>query len=335
MRRGNGEGSVIKLGGKRRKPYAVRITTGYTLEGKQQYKYLGYYEKKNDAKIALREFLVNPYNLNHTNTKLAYLFEEWAKTSDLAESTMKSYRTAFRQGSMLHNMNMRDIKAIHIEKAMEDMKPNIQGIFKNAMGHVYTYAIKHEIVDKDIMGLISVKSAEKVRDRKPFTVEEINKLREFKHPWNDTALILLYTGMRINEMLDIKTENVHLKERYMIGGKKTKAGQNRIIPLHDDIFDLVKARYGQGNKYLISNDKKQITYISYRKVYWDKMIKALNFDHIPHETRHTFTTFADRCGLNKVATKKIIGHALGDMTDHYTHKNVAELLAEVNKLKYQ
>lgn len=335
MRRGNGEGSIFKLSGKRRKPYAVRITIGYTDSGKQQYKYLGYYEKKTDAKTALRNYLVNPYNLEHENTELQTIFDEWAKSSDLAESTMKSYRTAFRQARMLHKMNLRDIKAIHIEKAMDAMKPNIQGIFKNAMTHVYKYAIKHEIVDKNIISLISVKSPGTAKERKPFTIEEINKLRAFKHPLNDSGLILLYTGLRINELLEIETKNINLEKRYMTGGKKTKAGQDRIIPLHDDIFNLVKARYNPENKYLFTKDGHRITYIGYRKVYWDKMIKALDFEHTPHETRHTFTTFADRCGMNKVALKKIIGHALGDMTDHYTHKNLTELLLEINKLKYQ
>lgn len=335
MRRGNGEGSIIKLGGKRRKPYAVRITIGYTDEGKQQYKYLGYYEKKTEARNALRNYLVNPYDLEYKDTTLLTIFEEWEKRSELADATMKSYKTAFRQGSALHNMNIRDIKAIHLEKTMDTMKPNMQSIFKNAMSHVYTYALKHEIVDKNIISLISVKSPGAAKERKPFTIEEIEKLKAFKHPLNDSALILLYTGLRINELLDIETKNVNLEKRYMTGGKKTKAGQNRIIPLHDDIFELVKSRYNENNKYLFTKDGHQITYMSYRKIYWNKMINALNFEHTPHDTRHTFTTFADRCGMNKVALKKIIGHALGDMTDHYTHKNLTELLSEVNKIKYE
>lgn len=336
MRRGNGEGSIIKLGGRRRKPYAVRITVGYTLEGKQQYKYLGYYEKKNDAKAALREFLVNPYNLNHKNTKLGHIFDEWAKTCDLADTTLRSYQSAFNQAKLLHNMNMRDIKAIHVEKIMENMKPHMRSVFKNAMGKVYAYAIKHEIVDKDIMSLISVKTSHiETKEKTPFTVQEIDKLKSFKHPLNDTALILLYTGMRITELLDIKRENVFLNERYMIGGTKTTAGRNRIIPIHDEIFDLIKKRYDDGHKYLITRNGKKENYGTYRIHYWNKMNYAIGAKHTPHDARHTFATFADKCEMNKVALKRILGHTLSDITDHYTHKNVSELLHEVNKLEYK
>lgn len=334
MRRANGEGSIFKLSGKRRKPYAVRITVGYTDEGKQLYKYVGYYSTKTEAKNAMREYLVNPFNLDHKSTKLKDVYDRWSSQSQLAQTTMRSYGSAFNQAKLLHNMNMRDIKAAHLEAAMDQMKPHMRSVFKNAMGKVYAYAIKHEIVDKDLMGLISVKTTVETKEKTPFTLAEINKLKTFKHPLNDTVFILLYTGLRINELLEIKCENVHLDERYMIGGTKTKAGKNRIIPIHDAIYSLIKARYERGHKYLITHNGKKIGYATYRANYWNKMNYALGFKHTPHDTRHTFTTFADRYDVHKVALKRILGHTLSDMTDHYTHKDLNELLTEINKIKY-
>ena len=84
MRRGNGEGSVIELSGKRRKPFAVRVTVGWTLEGKQKYKYVGYYEKKSEANKALREYLVNPYDLSTKNTTMLDVYKKWEDTSEIA-----------------------------------------------------------------------------------------------------------------------------------------------------------------------------------------------------------------------------------------------------------
>lgn len=46
MRNPNGFGGVVNLGKNRRRPFAVRITAGWTSEGKAIYKYLGYYEKE-------------------------------------------------------------------------------------------------------------------------------------------------------------------------------------------------------------------------------------------------------------------------------------------------
>jgi len=38
----------------------------------------------------------------------------------------------------------------------------------------------------------------------------------------DILIVLLYTGLRIGELLDIHRKNVHIDEKYMIGGLKTK-----------------------------------------------------------------------------------------------------------------
>ena len=333
MRRGNGEGSIYKLGGKRRKPWAVRITTGWTIEGKQQYKYLGYYPTKTEAKNALREYLLTPYDLTNKNVTLKEVFDRWNAATDLSEKTVKNYTTYFNKAFTLHKMNMRDIKALHLETVMETLTPHARRVFKNCMGQLYTYALKYEIVEKNTIDLITVKDVQ-IEEREPFTPEEIKRLDGFRHPLHDTAYILLYTGLRINELLEVETKNVYLKERYMIAGKKTKAGTDRIIPIHDNIYDLIAARHVQGNKYLITRENKKVPYRSYRQIYWDKMQTALNIKHTPHDTRHTFATFADRCGMNQVAVKRIMGHALKDVTQHYTHKNINELLNEINKLKF-
>ena len=56
MRNPNGYGSVFKLSGNRRKPFAVRITKGYTDEGKQTYKYLSYHITRRETMQALAAY---------------------------------------------------------------------------------------------------------------------------------------------------------------------------------------------------------------------------------------------------------------------------------------
>ena len=56
MRLPNGYGGIVKLSGKRRKPYAVRITTEYTDNGGQKYKYLDYFATRREALACLEEY---------------------------------------------------------------------------------------------------------------------------------------------------------------------------------------------------------------------------------------------------------------------------------------
>ena len=78
-----------------------------------------------------------------------------------------------------------------------------------------------------------------------YTNEEIATLWSKLYVVNnvDLLLITIYTGLRPTELLEITTDNVHLDEQYMIGGMKTEAGTDRVIPIADKILPLVKNRY--------------------------------------------------------------------------------------------
>lgn len=97
---------------------------------------------------------------------------------------------------------------------------------------IFDYAIKYEIIDKNPVQFIELGKYVKVRKVNIFTQEEISILLKLKLMKNvDTILILIYTGLRINELLDLKKENVFIEERYIIAGSKTEAGKDKLIPL--------------------------------------------------------------------------------------------------------
>lgn len=335
MKRGNGEGSIFKLSGKRRKPWAVRITAGWTDDGKQILKYLGYYKTRPEAKAALREFLVDPYDIDASKVTLKKIFELWREQAELSPRTIEAYTNILNKVPHLMDLPIKNIKAGHLEEVMRDQTPSNARLLKNSLTQIYNHAVKHDILDKNIVSLIAVKKAEAEKDVIPFTVEQIQAIKNFGHEYTDTGMILLYTGMRINELLDVKTKNIFLEDRYIIAGHKTAAGKDRMIPIHDEIFEFVKARYNPDNEYFIQIKGKKLTYQRYRRRYWNVLQEQLKIEQTPHAARHTFITFADRLELNKISIQKIVGHKSGEITDHYTHRTLEELLTEINKLKYE
>ena len=60
MKNPNGYGSGYKLSGNRRRPWTARVTVGWTDDGKQKYKNIGYYEERSDAMIALAQYNNDP-----------------------------------------------------------------------------------------------------------------------------------------------------------------------------------------------------------------------------------------------------------------------------------
>lgn len=335
MRRGNGDGSIIKLSGKRRRPYAVRVTVGWSDTGKQIYKYIGYYTGKREANAALRAYLVNPYDVTVTQTTLKEIFNAWLKNTNLKPVTISGYKSAFNQSYNIHNLKIRDVNMSDLDNAMYNLKPSMQASFKNAMLHVYKYAIKNNMIEKNLAEYLEPQQPER-KKRVPFTVEQIEQIKRFNHKYTDIVVILLYSGMRINELLGMKKENVNLTGRYMVGGLKTRAGINRVIPIHDYIYPIIKRYYNNSDKYLIEHNGRPVVYRTFMTVFWERLKEYLNTDQTPHCTRHTFVTHADNCGFDKIMLKKIVGHETRDITDDvYNHKGINDLLAEINKLEYK
>lgn len=337
MKRGNGDGSIFKLSGNRRNPWAVRVTIGWTPEGKQKVKYLGYYRTKTDAKNALREYQAKPYDLEKKNVKLSDIYEKWLNIATLSENTMRQYASAYNKCTVLHSKPIRDIKVAQIELILYENSTSMQPTIRNMLNNLFEYAFKNEVLDKNIIPLVKIQKHTKKRKKIPLTKEQIERVLDYnEHHHADAVKILLYTGMRITELFDIELKDVNIEERYMIGGKKTENGIDRIIPFHDDIFPIIERLYKTNRKYLVETvTGKKIIYQPFYDQFWKTYKKDLDLTQTPHDLRHTLVTYATKQGVDRSALQKIVGHKGSDITDHYTHRTPVELLQEINKLKYK
>lgn len=101
-----------------------------------------------------------------------------------------------------------------------------------------------------------------------FTGYDIKKLWDnIKIDWVEYILIMIYTGMRIGEAVNLKKENVDLINGIIFGGNKTEKGMNRKIPIRDDIYPIIQNLYKNSpTDYLFYNKnwvfKKKIMKIS-------------------------------------------------------------------------
>lgn len=343
---GNGMGSIYRIGGKkqRRKPFAVRVTKGYTDEGKQIYSYIGYYETQKEALEALSNYNENPYNIDKSKITFEEVFEKWSNEHypTISESNIKRYNLSFNNYCKeLHKMRFVDIRLSHLQGVLDDSNKAYptKCMIRILLSQLSKYALKNDIVVKDYSQFLNVGKRVGQEERTPFTKEDIQKLWKNvdKLEWVDTVLILLYTGMRISELLDIKIENVHIENEkypYMVGGNKTRAGINRRIPINKKILPLVQKYYEQNknNTYLITNFKgEKMKYSNYRREKWDNMMEKLKMQYTPHCTRHSFISLLNSAGAIPLNIKRIVGHSSQDITeDVYTHKTLQELSETVN-----
>jgi Site-specific recombinase XerD len=344
MKLPNGFGSITKLSGNRRNPYIVRVTTGFDKSGNQKMKPLGYYPTYEAALQALALYNHKPYNTELKNITFEKLYNRWiekkerqVEDKELSEASLKLYKNAFKNHcEKLHKKSFISIKTHHIQQLIDECERDytIKSYIKSLFSQLYEYAMQLDIpVNKNYAEYVEIKASTMSTLHTDISEQDLNKLWDnlYKVEDVDLALIIAYTGLRASELLNILTENVHIKERYMVGGNKTKAGKDRIIPIHERIVPLIENRLKSAGTFLItSNWGMKLSYNAFRER-WDKMMSKLKMKYLPHDGRFTCATRLDNVEANDTCIKIILGHTIKDITKGvYTKKTTEQLIQTIN-----
>ncbi len=300
-------------------------------------KFCGYFKTQEEARAVLVKYNETKYDIDQKQLTFAELYSEWNEKhfEKIGEGTVKGYKTAYKRFESIHNMRFADLRTVHLQRAIDNCeKYSIRKSMRVLLNCLYEYADKNDIVTKKYNQYIEIGKPETKHEKIPFSNAEIHKLQDNDNiDGVDTILMLINTGMRINELLKLETKNIHLEERYWIGGSKTDAGKDRIIPLHKSIIPYIKDRYNPKNKYLLSdNNGNPIPYYKYNNEVWKPIMKQLGMQHTIHETRHTLATKLDKVEENKLTIKRLLGHATQDITARYTKTSIEQLINCIDKV---
>lgn len=336
MRHGNGFGSIVKLSGDRRKPYAVRITIGW--EGdKQVRKYLGYYETETKALMALAEYHQGGYDVDLSKLTLGEVYDRWIARIEhkTSKNTMNSHNMARNRFGNMANVPIVKLKADHLQDWMDsiELKPSSKIRLKSTMNQLFNYAIKNNIVKTNYAHYIEID--EKIeKTGKIFTDDEIKTLWENKDdPVARWVLILIYTGMRIGELLQMTSSTMFLKSGYMVGGLKTEAGKDRVIPIHDAIMPLVEEQLGRAKWLMRNTHGNKLTYQTALR-HFDALMDKYGWEHKPHDTRKTAVSLMHGAGIPMETVRIIVGHSGKGVTEQvYLYKTPQELVEAINTIK--
>lgn len=351
MKNPNGYGGISKLSGNRRKPWRVRITKGWILDAdknkiKQNYAVVGYYVTRKEAIEALANYNQNPYDIETESITFSEVYEKWSEGhfKTIVPSACRTWQSAYNHSAPLHNMRMRDIRANHLEGTIADANvgSSTKQRMKSLYNMLYKYCLKHDIVDKDYAALCdSVKHEGAQIVRIPYSDDEMQTLwSNLAFPFVDMVLIGIYSGWRPQELAILQIANVNIEAWTFTGGLKTDAGRNRTVPIHPRIRELVKKNYDKAlamkSAYLFNDENGQqgthLTYDKYRGRF-NKINLLFGMNHKPHDTRHTFITWAKAAGVDEYILKLIVGHEIDDVTEKvYTHRTAEQLQEEIIKI---
>ena len=337
----NGYGTVVKLSGKRRKPFEVRVNTRMDERYYPVFDVLGRFPTREEALIALAEYNRNPYSITDREMTFSQLYEKFYKNKyeysgkTYSRSSMDCTKSAYRYCSPLYELTYSKLRADDFRCILaqtnskgKPLSHALQEHIKNLFTQMDKYALQNDVIEKGYASFASITVAEDDTPGVPFTADELQTLWSHKdRPWVDSILIYIYSGWRISELILMPAEDIDLKEGTFKGGLKTAAGKNRIVPIHSKIYSFVSQRLADGSRALFVSNGQPVTAAAYTKLF-KKTLKDIGIFtyHTPHDCRHTFTSLLDSAGVNQVCIDRLIGHASSSLTTRiYTHKSIEEL----------
>lgn len=352
----NGFGRITEIKGKNlRNPFRAMVTIGKTEEGVPIGKILGYYPSWYAAYDALVDYHKNPYELNIKKVTISDLYERWSRIYFDELSGNSSVRTitsaweyvtpSFRRQNAagIYPQTLKEMiqdaqkeENGKIIKASDNTKARIKSMF-NLM---YDYAVLGGLVTVNPSRQFTLKGLqgkiEKQRkDKNPISAEHETALwHDIDFGYTRMVLINIYSTWRPEELIELRKENIDLINMTMVGGVKTDAGRNRIVPIHPKVQDLVRYYYDRSPGEMLFYDydkpKPQImTYDKYR-CRFRKIMQRHGWEcYSPSCPRHTFSTNAKNARMDEYARKLMMGHEITDVTDkHYTHLDLIQYLSE-------
>lgn len=342
----NGFGSIQKLSGKRRKPWRARKTKGWEIVGpeqgtvKQTYVNVGTFETYQEALAALVKFNENPYDLVADSMTFEDVMDKWCDMAErkYSSGTYSNYYYALKRlPESFKKAKIKKLRTSDIETALWETaktKHALQTVLI-PIKHIFDYALKHELCEKNFAELVDVEplikeDTQKVT-RKPLTLQEIDAILKSSDPEAAIIRIGIYTGMRPTELITLRREHIDITNWTICHGIKTAAGKGRTIPIHKDIRPLIKSLVLDKKDYIFEKGSRHVSYHQLRY-----FVQKILPGHTPHDLRHTFITqWRSVLNLDENIGYAIFGHSTGHVSeDVYTHRSVEQLAAEMEKFHY-
>lgn len=352
----NGFGQITKITGRNlSNPYRVMVTVGKDDAGKPISKLLkpkAYFPSYNDAYNALVEYNKDPFDISRSIT-MNELYQKWVSEHNVANPrSLKNIKYAWNYCEQIYGIEVQALRARHVRalfsnpyKTIDDervmAKPATAKLLKSTINQLCDYAMSHDLMARNYAREVMMPSDHEEKHHKSFTESEMKIL--WKHSDDKFAAMILiqcYMGWRPSELLSIKRCDVNLDEMYVIGGSKTKAGINRIVPIHSRVQSLFMRFWdaSTGGKWLFTSRLKggnKLSYGGYRDDFNAVLERyGLDREHLPHDCRKHFVTMAKDAKMDEYALKRIVGHSITDITEStYTDRPISWLREEIEKIK--
>ena len=271
--------------------------------------------------------------LNKNTGNFSTLWQEYLKLQanlDVRKRTAANHFLPVFGNKVLNNISLPDIKNYQLERKLEIMtleknkgKRESEINFRSVnyemaiLQNFFNYCIEKGYIDKNPCA--GVKKLNELSRLKTLSDEDIENLinKTTNKLTKDLITFLIYTGCRKGEALNLKWDDVDLKND-IIAVKGTKTKYDRYIPISKPLKELLRqVEKNQDSFYVFERNGTKLTDFkhSFHTACRNAGLKDLRI----HDLRHVFASKMVMGGTSLYITGELLGHRTTQMTKRYSH----------------
>lgn len=346
-KRGNGQGSVFKVGDK----YKAVVTLGYYLDENGKRKRITRskrFDTKREATLALGTLRTAAPKCDRTTITFKALYDKWLPTHKAGHDTINCYKAAIKYFKPVWGLRFEDIDIEDLQECIDDCPhgKRTQQNMKAVCGLVYKFGIPRQYVPENLnLAQYLIVGGNDSAPRSSFSADEIEKIRtsvgKVKHA--EWIYVMIYLGFRPSEFLALDLAQYDAKHKAFVGGAKTDAGTNRTVTVSPKIQSCVDSIIGgrTSGPFIPSPKGMFWDYSHFRSVFYD-ILDDIGIDnpvlengvhrYTPHSCRHTFATLMKRVQGSDKDKLELIGHTSTEMLRYYQDVSFDDLKAITDKI---
>lgn len=162
------------------------------------------------------------------------------------------------------------------------------------------------------------------KHQRPFTNDEINSIiKNAKEPWKSACIIAYHTGLRQKDCYSLRWDDIKDGIITIKPAKTARHGKSVQIPMHEELIKYLETLQKSEDGTILGFIK--LSHLGRFTRYFGDLLDKLkikdnesgivNFNSF----RNTFVTRCDESGIERHATRGIVGHVNNDITDLYSH----------------
>jgi integrase len=184
--------------------------------------------------------------------------------------------------------------------------------------------VRQDILTTNPVSKVKFFNEDNLQTRSLSYSEEKLYLMACSQPLQDFAVLMLDTGMRPEEIRNLKVSDVDLTKRYLeIRKGKTKSAQRR-IPLTGRAFEILETRLrNHKSEFVFPGQRaakdKDVPIVKLNSAHYGALRRSGVVKFRLYDLRHTFATRQAEAGTDLVTLASLLGHSRLEMVMRYAH----------------